>query len=73
MVGKLYIIRHGSISGQHTGRTDIPLTPHGEEEARRLIPWLKDIQFSVALCSPRQRAQRTCALAGLGALPSSFP
>ena len=77
MVGKLYIIRHGetewSLSGQHTGRTDIPLTPHGEEEARRLAPWLKDIQFSVALCSPRQRAQRTCELAGLGALAKVEP
>ena len=77
MVGKLYIIRHGetewSLSGQHTGRTDIPLTAHGEEEARRLAPWLKDIQFSVALCSPRQRAQRTCELAGMGALAKVEP
>ena len=77
MVGKLYIIRHGetegSLSGQPTGRTDIPLTPHGEDEARRLAPWLKDIQFSVALCSPRQRAHRTCELAGLEALAQVEP
>jgi probable phosphoglycerate mutase len=77
VVGKFYIIRHGetewSLSGQHTGRTDIPLTPHDEDEARRLAPWLKDIQFSVALCSPRQRAQRTCELAGLGALAQVEP
>ena len=57
---KLYIVRHGetewSLSGQHTGRTDIPLTGHGEEEARRLVPLLSGIRFSTALCSPRQRA-----------------
>ena len=77
MVAKLYLIRHGetewSLSGQHTGRTDIPLTPHGEEEARRLLPRLKDVQFSVALCSPRQRALRTCELAGLGAIAKVEP
>lgn len=72
MASKLFLVRHGetewSLSGQHTGRTDIPLTPHGEEEARCLVPWLKDIHFSIALCSPRQRALRTCVLAGLGTL-----
>jgi broad specificity phosphatase PhoE len=77
MVGKLYIIRHGetewSLSGQHTGRTDIPLTPRAEEEARRLFPRLKVVQFSVALCSPRQRAQRSCELAGLGAIAKVEP
>lgn len=66
---KLYIVRHGetewSVSGQHTGSTDIPLTARGEEEAKRLAPWLSGIRFSAALCSPRQRAQRTCELAGL--------
>src|SRR3954469_11819889 len=74
---KLYVIRHGetewSLSGQHTGRTDIPLTPRGEEEARRLAPWLSGIRFSAALCSPRQRAQRTCELAGLGAARAGGP
>jgi probable phosphoglycerate mutase len=74
---KLYIVRHGetewSLSGQHTGRTDIPLTSHGEEEARRLMPLLSGIGFSAALCSPRQRAQRTCELAGLGALARVEP
>jgi probable phosphoglycerate mutase len=67
---KLYLVRHGettwSLSGQHTGRTDIPLTANGEEEARRLIPWLDQIQFARVFASPRQRAQRTCELAGLG-------
>ena len=66
----LYLIRHGetawSLSGQHTGRTDIPLTAHGEDEARSLAPWLRPIQFADVFTSPRQRARRTCELAGLG-------
>jgi probable phosphoglycerate mutase len=66
----LYLIRHGetawSLSGQHTGRTDIPLTAHGEDEARGLTPWLCHIQFTRVFTSPRQRARRTCELAGLG-------
>jgi probable phosphoglycerate mutase len=68
---RLYLIRHGqtewSLSGQHTGRSDIPLTAHGEDEARALVPWLRDLRFARVLCSPRQRARRTCELAGLGA------
>jgi probable phosphoglycerate mutase len=67
---RLYLIRHGetewSISGQHTGRSDIPLTGHGEDEARALAPSLRAISFSDVLTSPRQRARRTCELAGLG-------
>jgi broad specificity phosphatase PhoE len=74
---KLYVVRHGetewSLSGQHTGSTDIPLTAGGEEEAKRLAPWFSGISFSCALCSPRQRAQRTCELAGLGALAEIEP
>ena len=74
---KLYVVRHGetewSLSGQHTGSTDIPLTGHGEEEARRLAPHLSGIRFSAALCSRRRRAQRTCELAGLGALAQVEP
>ena len=66
----LYLVRHGqtawSLSGQHTGRTDIPLTAYGEDEARGLMPWLARIRFSRVLTSPRQRARRTCELAGLG-------
>ena len=65
----LYLVRHGqtewSLSGQHTGTTEIPLTAHGEEEARLLAPWLRQVPFAHVLSSPRQRAQRTCALAGL--------
>ena len=68
---RLYLVRHGetewSRSGQHTGKTDIALTSHGEDQARALAPWLREIAFSVVLTSPRQRARTTCALAGLGA------
>ena len=68
---RLYLIRHGetewSLSGQHTGRTDLPLTAHGEDEARQLAPRLSHIHFARVLTSPRQRARRTCELAGLGA------
>ncbi|MGA2289165.1 histidine phosphatase family protein [Bradyrhizobium sp.] len=67
----LYFIRHGqtewSLSGQHTGRTDLPLTAKGEDQARELVPWLGPVHFARILTSPRQRAQRTCALAGLEA------
>jgi broad specificity phosphatase PhoE len=56
----LYLVRHGetawSLSGQHTGSTDIPLTAKGEDEARALIPWLAKIQFDRVFASPRQRA-----------------
>jgi probable phosphoglycerate mutase len=66
----LHMIRHGetewSLSGQHTGSSDIPLTAHGEDEARALLPWLHARHFVRVLCSPRQRARRTCELAGLG-------
>jgi probable phosphoglycerate mutase len=65
----VYLIRHGetawSLSGQHTGVTDIPLTEHGEDEARALSPLLRDIHFAAVLTSPRDRARRTCELAGL--------
>lgn len=66
----LYLVRHGqtewSLSGQHTGSTDIPLTSRGEDEARELIPWLRHVQFGLVLTSPRQRARRTCELVRLG-------
>jgi broad specificity phosphatase PhoE len=65
----LYIIRHGqtkwSISHQHTGRTDIPLTGEGEQEARRVGHHLRAVSFNHVVTSPMQRAKRTCALANL--------
>ena len=65
------LVRHGetawSLSGQHTGRTDIPLTPAGEEAARALAPRLAARAGSAVWSSPSSRAMTTCALAGLGA------
>lgn len=69
-VQRVYLIRHGetpwTITGQHTGLTDIPLTDHGREAARRLEPVLSKLQFDLVLTSPLQRARETCELAGLG-------
>ncbi len=71
MARELVIVRHGetewSLSGQHTGSTDLPLLEEGREGARRLAPLLAEQQFSLALCSPMGRALDTCELAGLGA------
>jgi probable phosphoglycerate mutase len=67
---RLYYIRHGetawSLSKQHTGRTDLPLTATGEAQAQALLPWLRSVTFTRVFSSPLQRARRTCALAGLG-------
>jgi broad specificity phosphatase PhoE len=66
----VYLARHGetawSLSGQHTGLTDLPLTPNGERNARRLGERLKGMTFSNVFTSPLQRAARTCELAGFG-------
>jgi broad specificity phosphatase PhoE len=67
---RVYMVRHGetawSRSGQHTGRTDMPLSEPGEAEAKALAPWLRGIHFGHVLTSPLRRARRTCELAGLG-------
>jgi broad specificity phosphatase PhoE len=72
-VGDLLLVRHGetewSVSGQHTSWTDLPLTQHGEEQAKSLAPLLSGRTFSLALTSPLGRAIRTAELAGItGAL-----
>lgn len=65
---RIYLIRHGetewSKSGQHTGRTDIPLTPLGEKEAKLIANGLKDVSFKKVFISPLMRVQKTCELAG---------
>jgi probable phosphoglycerate mutase len=66
-----YLARHGetawTISRQHTGATDLPLTPQGEAEAIRLGERLEGSAFAAVFTSPLQRAMRTCELAGFGA------
>ncbi len=66
---RLHLLRHGettwSLTGQHTGRTDIPLTARGEDEARALGARLRGLVFSRVLTSPLQRARQTCALAAV--------
>ena len=65
---RAHLIRHGetawSRSGQHTGRTDLGLTAHGEDEARGLAQRLSPNGFTRVLVSPRLRARQTCELAG---------
>lgn len=69
-LSRLHLIRHGetawSLSGQHTGSTDIPLTEQGEQDARKWAEPLRAVEFNRVFTSPLQRARRTCELAGLG-------
>ena len=68
----VYLARHGetawTLSGQHTGLTDLPLTERGECNARRLEERLRGLTFAKVFTSPLQRARRTCELAGFGAV-----
>jgi len=68
----IYLARHGetawSLTGQHTGLTDLPLTGRGERNARQLGQRLRETHFSRVWTSPLLRAARTCELAGFGAV-----
>jgi probable phosphoglycerate mutase len=73
----VYLARHGetewSISGQHTGLTDLPLTERGERNARRLGERLQGLTFARVFTSPLRRAARTCELAGFGTVAQVDP
>jgi broad specificity phosphatase PhoE len=73
----VYLARHGetawSLSGQHTGRTDLPLTERGERNARALGERLRGLAFANVLTSPLQRAVRTAELAGFGGVAKVDP
>ena len=77
MQSKIFLARHGetawSISGQHTGRADIPLTNQGERNARSLGARLKGLSFVKVLTSPLRRANRTSELAGFGTVATIDP
>lgn len=68
---KIYLVRHGetewSLSGQHTGVTDIPLTEKGKKMAKLFKPFFAKEKLALVLTSPLERAKTTCELAGLGA------
>ncbi|MEG3626825.1 histidine phosphatase family protein [Streptomyces poriticola] len=65
----LFLVRHGetewSRSGRHTGWTDVPLTEHGRDEARRLVPLIRSHRIGAAFVSPLRRARETAELIGL--------
>ena len=74
---QVYLVRHGetawTISGQHTGRTDIPLTERGEGDAQELSARLRGLSFAKVFTSPLQRARRTGELAGFGEWAEADP
>jgi broad specificity phosphatase PhoE len=67
---RVVVVRHGETAwskvNRHTGRSDLPLTPEGEEQARGLVAALAGQHFAAVLVSPLQRALQTCAIAGYG-------
>ncbi len=71
----IFLARHGqtawSLSGQHTGLTDVPLTEHGERNALRLGRRLVGLTFAETFTSPLRRATRTCELAGFGSIANA--
>jgi len=73
----VYLARHGetawTLTGQHTGLTDLPLTERGEENARRLEERLKGLTLAKVSTSPLKRARRTCELAGFGSVAEVDP
>jgi probable phosphoglycerate mutase len=73
----VYTARHGetawSLSGQHTGLTDLPLTPRGEQNAQQLGKRLRGMEFARVFTSPLQRAAKTCELAGFGIRAEVLP
>ena len=77
LLSTVYLARHGetawSLSGQHTGRTDLPLTERGERNARSLGERLRGLAFAKVLTSPLRRALQTCELAGFRAAAEIDP
>jgi probable phosphoglycerate mutase len=73
----VYLARHGetawSVSGQHTGLTDLPLTQNGEQRARLLGERLRELSFASVFASPLRRARQTCSLAGFGSVAEIDP
>jgi broad specificity phosphatase PhoE len=77
MPPQVYLVRHGATAwsndGRHTGRSEIPLTERGENNARALAERLGPVGFGRVFTSPRLRARRTCELAGLGQVAEIEP
>src|SRR5437763_1470157 len=73
----IYLARHGetawTVSGRHTGRTDLPLTERGERNACSLLPRLAGVTFAKVWTSPLRRAARTCELAGFSGVARPDP